>query len=186
MILLNFLSPDSIKKEERTEFLMIGYAVIGLTAAFCTLSYGMRFRALKGLEDRLNAAQLELNRYESIVKQVEALEATKQVLETKMNVINSLMNGGLVYPKFLDDLISVLPQGISFKNLTTQLGGDGKMVITLTADSVDNYAIADFIAALSTDPDFSDVELGPISTQSTGKASFSSFNLTAKYLKKQS
>jgi Tfp pilus assembly protein PilN len=186
MIYINLLTPESIKKEERTEFLVIGYAVIGITLIVCGFNAGVKYRRLQAVQNNLSVATAELARYEDIVKQVEALEATKTVLETKKNVIDSLINGGLIYPRFLDDIIALLPRGISFKTLNAQMGADNTLAISIAAEAVSNYAIADFVTALSTSPDFSEVELGAISAQVSEKATISAFNITAKYLKKKS
>jgi Tfp pilus assembly protein PilN len=185
-IRINLLSPESIKKEERNEILLLGYAALVIVCVFCAANYAMKLSRFQKLETRLTAAQQELGKYEGIVKQVETLQATKKVLETKKNVINTLMAGRLLYPRFMEDLLSVLPSNIWFRTLTTALAADGKMGIVLDSDSLDNYSIADFVTALAANADFSNVELGTITTATTNRQQTSAFRLTFNYLKKSS
>jgi type IV pilus assembly protein PilN len=186
MIRINLLRPDSIKKEERTELLTLAYAVIFLAVAACGGVYYMKYRSYQTLDGRIRQVEGELSKYESIVKQVDALQATKKVLETKKSVIDGLMAGRLLYPQFMEKLLSLMPGGISFRSMSTQTQPDGTLSVTLDADALDNYAIADFVTSLSSDTDFSDVELGAITTGTSGKTAISGFHVTFQYHRKQS
>ena len=184
MIRINLLAPESIKKEERKEIFALACAVVVVICLIGAAKYVMLFGSYKKLSGRINRTQAELNKYESIVKQVEALQATKSVLVTKKNVISTLMAGRLIYPVYMEKIMEVLPQNVWFKSMNTQMDADGIMTITLSAEALDNYAIADFITGLSSCPDFSEVELGPIATSNSQKMQTSVFNLTFKYKKK--
>jgi Tfp pilus assembly protein PilN len=184
MIKINLLAPEAIAKEERSEFLLIGWVIVILAVLAGTANYTAKFLALKKLQARVTVANQELVRYEDIVKQVEALEATKKVLETKKNVMNALMTTRLFYPRFMEDLMMILPRNVWLKTINTKIDpSTGKMAITMTADALDNFSIADFVSELIADGDYTDVELGPISAQG-GKVPSSAFQLTFNYLKK--
>jgi Tfp pilus assembly protein PilN len=186
MIRINLLAPDSIKKEERNDILALGYLFIILLTIAAGANYVVKLRSYQMVQTRLSDIQKELGRYESIVRQVDALQATKKILEMKKNVINALLSSGLIYPRFMEDLLQLLPSGVSFKTLTTRLATDCKMTVTLTAEAVDNYSIADFMSALGGNADFTNVELGPVMTIGGAKSPSSNFNLTFCYQKKKS
>lgn len=186
MIRINLLAPENIKKEERNDILLLGYLCLVILTLAAGTNYAIKLRSYHTVQARLGDIQKELGKYESIVRQVDTLQATKKILETKRNVINALLSSGLIYPRFMEDLLQLLPSGISFKTLTTRLAADGKMTVTLTAEAIDNYSIADFMSALGTNADFSSVELGPVITTGGTKSPSSNFNLNFGYQKKKS
>ncbi|MBN1823336.1 MAG: PilN domain-containing protein [Endomicrobiales bacterium] len=185
MIKINLLAPDAIKKEERNEILILAYALIAALFLIGLARYGLKYNNYRKLEARITKSQNELQKYEGIVKQVETLQATKTILETKKNVIDALKQGRVTYPRFLEEMLAMMPSNLWFKNMFTTSQPDGKIAIKLDAESLDNYAIADFITSLSLNPDFEDVVLGPINTTTSDKRTTSVFNLSFNYLKKK-
>jgi len=184
MIKINLLATELIKKEERNELIILAYAVLIIAVITGALNYAAKFRSYKKLESRVTQSQRELDKYESILKQVEALHATAAVLETKKSVINTLMQGRLTYLFFMEDILEVLPYNLWFRTVNTQLGSDGKISVNMDAEALDNYAIADFLSSLAASSDFGNVELGAITTASGGKVPTSSFHLKFDYKKK--
>lgn len=184
MIKINLLAPELIKKEERHELIFIGYVILIVAVIAAGTDYLVKFRSYKILESRVEQSEKELAKYESIQKQVEALQAAKTVLETKKTIINSLMSGRLTYVGFMERLLDVIPNNLWFKSINTMLAADQSMTVNLDAEALDNYAIADFISALSQNKNFSNVELGTITTSSGEKSPTSSFRITFVYRKK--
>lgn len=181
MIRINLLASEAIKKEEKKELVALAYFLTAIVILTGLVKYGLKFNAYRLVENEIKLVDFELKKYESIVKQVEALQATKKVLETKKNVIDSLMIVRLVYPKFMEELIVSTPDNIWFKSLTTKLDAGTQISIKLGAEALDNYSIADFITTLSSNPNFLDVELGPISTIEKDKSETSSFDISFNY-----
>lgn len=186
MTKINLLAVESVKKEERTGLVVLLYAFIGLFVLFAAMQYLLKFRTLNRLQTRLELTKQELTRYESIVKQVEALQSTKAVLEAKKNVINSLMLSRLFYPQFMENILRLLPSNVWFKTITTKLSGMEKMTVDLDAEAIDVYSIADFISALVSNADFSNTELKALTTQYSEKTQTSTFRLSFDYEKKKS
>ena len=178
MIRINLLPPDSIKKEERQEYLLIAYAIlfILLIAGFC--NFGIKYKAYKQVEGKVKNLEQELSKYEAIVKQVESLQTTKTILENQRNVINTLMTFRLIYPHFFEDLIRIIPDNIWFKSMDTKLDTNGNINVNLNAESMDTYSISDFITSLAANDNFQKVELGPITTSGNEKFSTSAFRIT--------
>jgi len=186
LIKINLLSKENIKVLERTEFVWLFSFLILITAFFGTAYYFFRLHLNSIAEAQLRQVQADMGKYENVLKQLELLESTKLTLETKKNVINSLHEKGLVYPQFMEDFAAVLPSGISLKTLLTKLQADGKLFVTLSADAIDNYPIADFITMLTLNNNFSNIEMGTINTKRPpGMTTISSFTLTFYYLKKE-
>ncbi len=126
----------------------------------------------------------ELERYQPIIAQVDALEAAKVQLTQRKSVIQQLESERLRYPQFIDDFIKLLPGNLWLTNLTTT-GQPTTDVLAVSMDVValDNYAIADLIANLETSQIFSEVDLGSITASQTPNGQTMSFHVNATYKK---
>ncbi len=183
MIKINLLAPEMIKKEERNELIILGYAALIVAVIIGAFDYTLKFRSYKKLEYRVSQSERELVKYESILKQVEALQSTTNVLATKKSVISTLMQSRLTYLYFMEDILELLPYNLWFRNITTQLTADGRISVNMDAEALDNYSIADFVSSLSSNPSFANVDLGALTT-SGAKTPTSLFHLKFDYKKK--
>ena len=177
MIKINLLPSNMIRREERKEIFVFACIFVGFVAVIGGVHYALKFSAYNTVQRRTEIIKQELNNYESIVKQVETLQTTKRGLETRMNVISTLMTRRLIYPQFMETLVKALPGNVWFKSLSTKYDGIEKIVCALSAECSDNYALADLITALASNPKFSGVEVGPISTNASGPRQTSVFSL---------
>jgi Tfp pilus assembly protein PilN len=184
MIKINLISSENIQKVERNEVVVLLSLVMAIVLAGAGVRYVSLYSNNRKLESRITAIEQELGKYQNIVRQVDELQKTKGVLETKRNVIKSLMASRLIYPRFMEEIVTLMPVNIWFRTLGTQLQKDGRLDIVLDAESLDNYSIADFIASLTRNQDFSGVELGPINTVTNNKVTSSSFRLNFAHQKK--
>ena len=96
MIKINLLSTELIKKEERIELILLAYTLLFIAVVAAGLNFWSKYKANSKLEYRITQSERELVKYESILKQVETLQATKNILETKKSIIDSLMKGDRV------------------------------------------------------------------------------------------
>lgn len=185
LIKINLLTSDKIVKEERTEYLTLGYALIVIVAVALIGMYVAIWNATNKLVKATAAREAELSKYQTVVQQVEQLQATKMVLETKKNVIDSLRAGALLYPWFMQTLAARTPAGISYRSMNTTLTPTGGLSANLDAMAMDNYAIADCIGILSVDKEFSLVDLGAITAIGAENSSASNFRLTFNFDRKK-
>jgi Tfp pilus assembly protein PilN len=126
----------------------------------------------------------ELERYQPIIAQVEALESAKVQLSQRKSIIQQLESERLRYPQFLDDFLKLLPGNLWLTNLTT-IGkpNDTAMTVNMDVMALDNYAIADLVANLETSQLFSDVDLGAIAISNAATGQTMSFHITTNYRK---
>ena len=73
----------------------------------------------KKLESDSASLKSELDRYQPIIAQVEALERAKGQLTQRKNIIQQLESERLRYPQFMDDFVKLLPGNLWLTNLTT-------------------------------------------------------------------
>jgi len=136
------------------------------------------------LQTETASLKSELERYQPIIAQVEALESAKVQLTQRKSIIQQLESERLRYPQFLDDFLRLLPGNLWLTNVVTmaQSAGD-TMSVTMDVVALDNYAIADLVANLETSQIFTEVDLGQISMVSTTSGQTMNFHVTANYKK---
>ena len=181
MIKINLLSSANIRKEERNDILILAIIAMLIVSAGLASLYFVKFNAYNVVKIRISQTEAELAQYVSIVKQVDELEATKNTLETKRNVITTLRAKGLMYAHFLDDLISVIPSRVALRSMQTKAVSDKILSVNISGEAGDNYAIADFITELGIKGYFNNIELGAITSTQTNETSISTFQLKFTY-----
>lgn len=138
----------------------------------------------KHLDTEVASLKSELDRYQPIIAQVEALEAAKAQLTNRKNVIQQLEAERLKYPQFMDDFVKLLPGNLWLTNLTTvSQPGNSNLTVNMDVVALDNYAIADLISNLETSQIFADIELGSISASQLATGQTMSFKVTTTYRK---
>jgi type IV pilus assembly protein PilN len=139
----------------------------------------------KRLQTESASLKSDLERYQPIIAQVDALEAAKVQLTQKKSVIQQLESERLRYPQFLEDFVKLLPGNLWLTNLATteQAGNNTMMGINMDVVALDNYAIADLIANLETSQIFSEVELGTISASQSPTGQTMTFHVSTNYKK---
>ncbi|MFA5974751.1 MAG: PilN domain-containing protein [Elusimicrobiota bacterium] len=129
------------------------------------------------------ALKSELERYQPIINQVEALEAQKLQLGNRKNIIQQLESERLRYPQFMDDFVKLLPGNLWLTNLTTvSQPGSNNLQVGMDLIALDNYAIADLISNLETSQIFSDIDMGTLNaTQQAEGGQTISFHINTMY-----
>lgn len=181
LIKINLLTSDKIVKEERTEYLTIGYALIVIVTVALIGMYAVIWQATSKLARVTAEKEAKLSEYQAIVKEVEELQAANATLAAKKGVIDSLKANGILYSWFMQTLAARTPPGISYKSMKTTLSPAGGIAATMDAMAIDNYAIADCIGLLSVDKEFSLVDLGAITSVGVENSSASNFRLSFTY-----
>ncbi|MFN3966622.1 MAG: PilN domain-containing protein [Endomicrobiia bacterium] len=179
MIRINLLPPEAIKREaeEKTIILVALGATLILTLGIVVFLF--RVTVERTLSYKLSNLEKELKEYQTAVNEVKKLKDITKTLETKKNLIENLKKSSLIYPKFMEKFLSLLPPQIWLISFYTTSNPNG-FTVTITCSSYDNFAIADFIYNLESSPEFSGVELGNI-TSSVSSSGLEIFNFQLKF-----
>jgi len=138
----------------------------------------------KNLQAESASLKNELDRFQPIIAQVEALEAAKVQLTQRKSVIQQLESERLRYPQFLDDFLKLLPGNLWLTNLsTTGQPNTGVLSVNMDVVALDNYAVADLISNFETSQIFSDVDMGALTLAQTANGQTISFHVTTNYKK---
>ncbi len=136
------------------------------------------------LQTEATSLKSDLDRYQPIIAQVEALEAAKIQLTQRKSVIQTLETERLRYPQFMDDFVKLLPGNLWLTSLvTTGQATPNAMTVNMDVVALDNYAIADLVANLETSQIFSEVDLGAISVTQSAAGQTMTFHITTTYKK---
>jgi len=138
----------------------------------------------KRLQTETSSLKSELERYQPIIAQVEALEGAKVQLTQRKGVIQQLENERLRYPQFFDDFVKLMPNNLWLTNLVTaSQPNTNVMNVAMDVVALDNYAVADLIANLETSQIFTEVDLGPVMAAATPTGQTMTFHITTSYKK---
>jgi len=186
VIKINLLPPEIHVAEVQKQFSILGGIAGGILAVVLLGFWGMRHMQTVKLQKELTVANAELTKYQAIVDQVNQLEATRNQLRARYDVIQQLLKGRLIYPKFFEDFMAQLPSEIWVQSMQTS--GDpqqkNRLNVSVSAQSLSSNAIADWLTNLHKCAYFSGVELGTISMQENSEGIRTlSFTLRFAYLR---
>ena len=173
MIKINLVPAEILAKAAQRQQVMQATAVGIVAAVFIAIASAAHYWRLTRLEGQLAYDQGELKKLQVIVDQVEELEKTAQAVRARLNVINDLLKGRPLYPRFMADFVRSVPAGVQIKTLNTTGGGSAAspVKLTITAQARTEEDIALWTRKMAESGRFSSVELGPV-TEATESYSF--------------
>ena len=168
MIRINLLPREYEKKAvtQRIEVLAVlaGVGVVGLVA----LVFVMRSMELGRLNERIKVVDRELASLQQVVNEIDRIEQEKSKLTTKLQIIETLIKGRLIYPMMMEDMASVVPASVWLHSIACSESGSA-VALRVSASALDNYGVADFIANLEESAVFSSVELQSLSSAASAE-----------------
>ena len=155
MIRINLLPVRAAKKKQagQQQVLLMGIVIV---AVFVVMVFWMG--ALKAerkkLDNKIANLQVELQKLEQIIGEVNQYSATKAMLESKLKVIEDLKKGRTGPVKVLDELAQKIPKKVWLSKMEEK---DKKMLLVGEASSDED--IAAFMQDLQKSPFFQNVQL---------------------------
>jgi Tfp pilus assembly protein PilN len=183
MIRINLLPPEYAEAQRKKEQQIIFGGVGCLAMAFLLLFWGFKKATASNLQAKINEADAELKSYQTIIQEIEQIEADQKRKRDKLNVIKELNRSRLVYPVFFEDFIPIVPADIWVTSLSLEESGGGTMTIKISCKGTSNFAVATWLTNLEQSPHFSNIKLGPISYSSDAENNLPTltFNLDTSY-----
>ncbi|MBL0350838.1 MAG: PilN domain-containing protein [Elusimicrobia bacterium] len=169
MIKINLLPREIYADKARRQLASLGVGIGVLVAALLLGFYGLLKKKEISLAKQMNEAKTEESKYQAIANDVQQLEVKKQQLSTRYDVIQRLVTGTLVYPKFFEDFMSLLPADVWIGSLSTSTDSSYGLMVQTSAQALSTFAIADWLTNLQSSPLCSDVRLGAISVTEDGE-----------------
>ncbi len=181
MIKINLLPKEIEKKAAKREVGFLAVLGIGLVLAILVLLYVYTFTRYVGLNKKLSEINTELAELKKITDQVDRLQAAKNKLNQKLNVIKDIIKGRLNYPKLMDDLVQLVSSNMWLKSMKVKDEVD-MLQLDIKAVAFDNFVVADFMTALENSTKFTGVELTSLSSMKSGESVYRQFGITCGYL----
>ncbi len=130
--------------------------------------------ATKGeVQNQLDGEKAKLQRLEQVAQRIDEFEKKKQRREQILDAIKKLETRKVGPRLFMDDLNTILPSDIWLSKISQR-----DVTINVSGYSLSNSAIADLMRLMETSPNFSDVELGPITSEVIKGEEVKSFTLS--------
>lgn len=180
MIKINLLPTEELQQFSKERKKILAGLGAGTVGGLLVLIYMTQYLSLKSLERDIAKTNAELVKVQPIVDEVARLEAAKAQVTQRRNVIQGLLSGRLLYPKLMEELMTVLPKDVWLMNLRTTEEGSG-LKLEFSAKSFNNFAIADWIMMMEGNPHFSNIDLKAITTTAIEKASVLDFGMSCTY-----
>ena len=178
MIKINLVPQQILDREQqklRSTQVAVAAGALGLFVLAVSI---LHYRTSVRLAESLKKNQSELDRLQTIVAKVEELEHSAQAVRARLNVMQDLLVGRPLYPKFMESLLSTFPSGVWISNLTTASEGSG-LKVTMTAKSLTSEDVAQWLRTLDKSDFFKDPVIGVISIDATDRTN--SFTMATKY-----
>ncbi|MFH1724670.1 MAG: PilN domain-containing protein [Elusimicrobiota bacterium] len=173
MIRINLVPQEILDKElQKQRAVQIGVAVGFVVLIFAGISFVHYYKGVK-LAGHLAEQEEKFKKLETIVKQVEALEAQALAVRSRLNVMQDLLKARPLYPRFMTALLKTLPDGIWLKTMTT--GGSAQALdVDMSAQALTVENASDWLRRLEASDIFSGAVLGALQVSSAdGSLAFS-------------
>lgn len=181
MIRINLVPREILDRElQRQRALQAAVVGAALLIVAVAVSAGHWYRASR-LERELAAGNVELERLEKLVAEVEQLEQTAGLVKARLNVIVDLLKGRPLYPYFMADFAGTLPPGVWLLSLGTSFKDGNQLGVNASASSSGSEDISQWLRNLEKSARFSDASLSPVSISETAGSKVAVFSLSMSY-----
>lgn len=183
MIRINLAPPELLDKEVAQQRTVQAGILAGAVALVIAAVSFFHYNSGVKWERQLAADEAEFNRLQRIVAQVEELEQKAKHMRTQLATISDLRKSRAVYPRFMEDLLKLLPPGVWLTNLSTTSDAAGTMLtVSIACKSGAAEDVAVFLRTLETSDRFKEGQLnGGITVNALPGAVENVFNVNMKY-----
>jgi type IV pilus assembly protein PilN len=181
VIRINLIPPEYEEAQSKKELrIMLGVGG-GIIITAMVLFLVMKKSQSRKLNKDIQEAQIELDRYQTIVAQINQINTDKQRLTERRDVIKNLNRSRLIYPVLFDDLLPIVPSDIWVTSMLFDDQGGGRIKVSMDTRATTNFALATWLTNLQQSVHFSSVDLGPISYTKSEQGSTLNFKITCVY-----
>ncbi len=161
MIRINLVPAELlIQQRQRQQILQAALVGVAFAALFVFMSM-LHWNKARRLDNQLAVAEAKLKTLESVVRQVEELQAKAREVQARLTSIENLRKGRFEYTRFFQDVVESLPGGVWLLNLNTN-SAETKVSFNTSAMARTKEDVAVWVRTLENDSRFESVELGAI------------------------
>lgn len=175
MIRINLLPVKQIRKIQKARREVVGFllSLLTLFVVIGLIAFG-KIAQVDNLNATIKTLQLERNKYQSTINEIEKLKKDKAKLETKLTAIKKLKRGSQITVRVLDEVASLTPPNRLWLKSLNQAADQ----LQLSGIALDNETIAQYMNRIKGSPYFSSAELNNSSLTVVAGRKLKSFSLT--------
>lgn len=183
MIKINLLPREAIELEAKKQIVILASLGGTVVLSLAIILLGTRILLQKRLAVELSSLEKEIAQYQIIVNEVKKIKEANAILEAKKNIIEKLMKDRLLYPKFMEEFIELLPPSVWVTTLTTSFEASiqGGFRMSFGCSAFDVFDVANLIENLEKSQKFSKIEIGAITSTPSGEREILQFNINCEY-----
>jgi len=172
---------EELRAKRQRDFLTL----LGASAILMALAMLYVHFFINGLIDDQNARnnylRQEIAAVDKLIKEIDALEETKEKLLARMEIIQRLQTSRPEIVHLFDELVETIPEGVFLTKLEQQ-----GAALRLTGRAESNARVSAYMRNIDTSPWIGDPDLKLIENKEKTEAGLSLFELRAKQLSKVS
>ena len=166
---------ETQRQQQKQNYLVILFMTAAISAAIFWLIGQMYDQQIGNQNARNTYLETETARLDAIIKDIQKVRDSKAEIEKRMALIEQLQSSRNIAPIMLDELVRVLPKGVSFSSL---MRTEDSIEIEGISDS--NNRLSEFMRNLETSKVFVDPELRSIVADTSDRDAVSTFRLKVK------
>jgi len=166
MIRINLIPPEYIERINK-KVIAVKIAFVAVIVIICvSLLSAWQFAREKAVISKLAKSEAQLKELQKEVESSKVIEAQINDVQKYLSAIGQIENGRLIYTRFMQDIVSDLPQTMWFSNINTSMSGAALRVDTSVL-SRSAYDLAYWINYLEKSGYYSQVNVGGINMSET-------------------
>lgn len=180
MIKINLLPKEYEQRAKVQQKIAMAVALAASVVLAIVGSYFGKVSKLNKINGDIAKTESELKKLGPVVNKVNEVKKKKDTLQKKVDVIKNLLKSRLVYPRFLEEFASLIPDGVWVTSVQTS-GSDKRMNLNLNMFARDNYLIADLINGLEKSKKIGDIKFTGIDVASLEGEEIRKINIDCAY-----
>jgi Tfp pilus assembly protein PilN len=180
VVKINLLPPEVLRQRRIKWTKTIIIVVLIILVGICSIRWVILKIGYADIKKDIRKEEMLIAELRPKVAELRRIEAEIQEMRKRIDVIDELQKGRLMWVKFLDEFCNTIPHGVWISQLTPEQKGL-EYDLSVTATALDNFSIANFMVNLMQTPKFYQVKLINITTSEMEGREVKNFNLTWRF-----
>ena len=163
---------EALRQEEKKNYLILLATTAIIVGSLFWLIGQVMDQKIGNQNARNHYLQTEIAALDSLIGEIQQVKDSKEEIEKRMALIEQLQSSRNIAPAMLDELVRVLPQGVSFTSMSRT-----ESAIEIDGVSDSNNRLSDFMRRLDRSDVFTNAELTTIVADTSASDAVSAFNL---------
>lgn len=180
MTRINLLSREVIARRKAKKWIILGFVAAAGVVFLLFVVYTAQVTRLGLLKAEIAKLDEKIAEYRELDEKLTRVRKEKEIVIKRLNAIKTLLEKDrFLWCHLLEEMSKCLPDGLWLKSMG-DAGGDA---LSISATSIDNFAVASFMINLKENPYFDEVELLTLHKTKIRDQDVRAFRLRCKYVR---